>query len=495
MSANEIADPGAGISPDNQGGIHESDEASTRRQLYVWQREALRVWRRKNHRGAIEAVTGAGKTKIGLYAIGEALHEMMRAVIVVPTGVLMHQWETAVHQEFPGVSVGLMGDGRHDTASSYDVVIGIVNSVAKSFSSGHRPVLDAWFHGLIVADECHRYGADTFSEALSDNFEWRLGLTATYERSDHRDHDVLDPYFGGIIYRIWYDRALADRVISPFDVALLPVTLHGASRGKYDDLTDKIDSRRRELLPYFDVLPATPQEFLDTVLSWADRKTPDPYRWQLARSYVKAWAERRTLLSGAPEKIVILGVLSDAVRASHGALIFTQTKNSAAQAVAQLQQSGARATAVFSGLSDEERRAGLKEFKDRQIDALAAPRVLDEGVDVPEADLGIILGSNKSRRQMVQRLGRVIRRKSDGRIGKFIVIYARHTVEDPAVSGGEHLANISEFAHQRLSLPDGDEGSVRILETFLRNPPNQQAAAPPEMIRPDQVDLGRGWLG
>lgn len=479
----------------DDGGHWGGDGPSTVRKLYLWQREALRAWRQQDHRGAIEAVTGSGKTRVGLYAVGEALRRRLRAVIVVPSGVLMRQWETAVHQEFPGVRVGLMGDGQHDTVSSFDVVVGIVNSVAKSFSPGHRPVLAPWFHGLIVADECHRYGADTFSEALSDNFEWRLGLTATYERNDHRDHDVLDPYFDGIVYRLWYDQALADRVISPFDVALLPVMLSGRNREKYDALTEKVDRLHRKLVPYFDSFPDTQMEFLEQVLTWADKKAPDRYRRQLAQTYVKAWVDRRTLLSDAPEKIDILGVLANVVRASHGTLIFTQTKDAARQAVARLQDAGSTATAVFSGLSDEERRAGLKEFKDRTIDALAAPRVLDEGVDVPDADLGIILGSSKSRRQMVQRLGRVIRRKSDGRVGKFVVLYARNTVEDPAVSGFEHLNDIGTFARQTIPFKHGDEKSLRALAMFLRNPPRQRAAAPPEMATPDEVDLERGWLG
>ena len=68
---------------------------------------------------------------------------------------------------------------------------------------------------------------------------------------------------------------------------------------------------------------------------------------------------------------------------------------------------------------------------------MSAPRVLDEGVDVPAADLAVIVGASRSRRQMIQRMGRILRRKSDGRLARLAVLFVEGTVEDPAAGAHE----------------------------------------------------------
>jgi len=62
---------------------------------------------------------------------------------------------------------------------------------------------------------------------------------------------------------------------------------------------------------------------------------------------------------------------------------------------------------------------------------------------VPEADLGVILAASHSRRQMIQRMGRVIRPNADGRPANFVILYVRGTSEDPA--DGAHEAFLSEI--------------------------------------------------
>ena len=97
---------------------------------------------------------------------------------------------------------------------------------------------------------------------------------------------------------------------------------------------------------------------------------------------------------------------------------------------------GLRAAAMHSRLSTRARAEILELFATGGLDVLAAPRVLDEGVDIPAADLGVIIGASRSRRQMVQRMGRVLRKKADGRRARFVVVFVEDTVEDP--SSGAH---------------------------------------------------------
>ena len=95
----------------------------------------------------------------------------------------------------------------------------------------------------------------------------------------------------------------------------------------------------------------------------------------------------------------------------------------------------------------DERKDILDDFKQGSIEAICAPRILDEGVDVPDADFGIILAASKQRRQMIQRMGRVLRKKPDGRHARFAIIYVRGTSEDPERGAHEtFLEEITEVA-------------------------------------------------
>ena len=76
----------------------------------------------------------------------------------------------------------------------------------------------------------------------------------------------------------------------------------------------------------------------------------------------------------------------------------------------------------------------LGDLRDGTLDAVAAPRVLDEGVDVPNANLGLVVSASRTRRQMIQRMGRILRRKPLGSGARFVIIFAADTLEDPRFS-------------------------------------------------------------
>jgi RNA polymerase primary sigma factor len=431
------------------------------RMLYQWQREAFEAWAAHEHRGVIEAITGSGKTRLGVLAARAALVAGYKVVVMVPTIELLDQWTRTLHDELPEVTVGRLGGGRHDDLHRHDLVIGTVHSIAPTFDHDAVPLLSRHRQGLVIADECHRYAADRFAGALSEHFDWRLGLTATYERADGLHEEVLDPFFGGVVHRLWYDRALAEGVIAPFDIALVGVELDAGPRARYDALSKQIRETRQALLGY---LPAAVCDrhaggagdagegmpfpvLLRFVTAWAASPEESPRR-TLASRLLGSIAERRGLLADAPAKIDAVGALAPAVRRAHGSLVFAETKDAARAASARLADAGLRTAAVCSGLGREERHDRLGRLRDGEIDVLAAPRVLDEGIDVPDADLGIVVAASRSRRQMVQRLGRVIRRKRPPRAGRLVHLYALRTVEDPEVSGDEHLAAVLEHARR-----------------------------------------------
>ena len=101
--------------------------------LYRWQRDALDAWAGHGHRGIVEAVTGAGKTALGIRAVAMRLETGGVAAVVVPTRELMYQWARGLRRELAMVELGLLGDGRRDTLRQHDVLVATVHSARKRF--------------------------------------------------------------------------------------------------------------------------------------------------------------------------------------------------------------------------------------------------------------------------------------------------------------------------------------------------------------------------
>ncbi|MFP3459806.1 sigma-70 family RNA polymerase sigma factor [Arthrobacter globiformis] len=448
--------------------------------LYAWQQEALKAWHSNARRGVVEAVTGAGKTRVGIAAAFEAVRQGIKVLILVPTAELQNQWLASLQRDLPKARRGALGNGRSDSLDNVDILVAIVHSAS------NRETLRSHKAGLILADECHRYAAPMFTGALQEGYAWRLGLTATYERSDGEHENLLTPYFGGVVYKLWYDRALQDEVIAPFDIALVGVDLTASEQVSYDEFSDTMAETARHLESYAGIPRRPFHQFIAAVAALAASESPSREA-TLARKYMKAMSSRLTLLAEARTKYFALAALKETVDDSHGTLVFTQTQESARRAEQVYTALGSKASALYSGMAKDERKQGMEDFRSGASQILAAPRLLDEGIDVPEADLGIIVAANRSQRQMVQRLGRVIRKKADGRVGRLVVLYSKGTIEDPEVQGEEFLGKVLPFARE-VDFFDMKTDLSRLQE-FLRQPQPVEPPVPgPKPAPPGRTD-------
>lgn len=408
--------------------------------LWAWQAEAIDAWHAADCRGVVEAVTGAGKTMLGLTAVFEAFRLGVKSLVLVPTAELQNQWQSRLHATIPEAVVGTLGNGRHDSFADCDVLVAIINSAAR------RELLADHHSGLLVADECHRYAAPTFVKALSVRFTYRLGLTATYSRPDSAETSQLDPYFGGVIYGLWYDRALADGVIAPFDIALVGVPLSPHERQDYDDYTSTISKVGRGLRHRLRLVDAPIEVLMRAAQKLAGRKNDQSPECIMARRYLDAVSRRLGLLANAHEKLVLLQGLTGVIDKSAGTLVFAETIDTSTRAGDLLAENEIAVEVISSASSPQERRGALQRFAAGHARALCAPRILDEGIDVPEADLAVIISGTRQKRQTIQRLGRVIRRKPHGGKGRLVFVYAQDTTEDPAAGRSDPFETIIPFA-------------------------------------------------
>lgn len=404
----------------------DAPDAGRAPELYAWQRDALEAWRRRGHRGVIEAVTGTGKTMVGVIAATEELRRGGQVLVLVPTRELLDQWAGVLCRHGPvHASVGRLGGGHRNDLGGHDVVVAVVNSARDADLRPRRP------GGLLVADECHRYGSDGNRVALAAGFARRLGLSATYARTDDAHLTWLDPYFGGTCFRMGYRRAIDDGVTARFTVDLIGVELSPGERAEYAELSLTLMQTRAQLISS-DVVPAEPLGAYFAAMSRLARSSSDGPLAAAARRFLRALQDRRRLLAETPAKSVVLDELAPTLAASDRAIVFTQSIAGAVDAGARLRAHGLAADAIHSGLDAPRRRDVLARFAAGELRVITAPQVLDEGVDVPAADVAVILAASRSRRQMIQRMGRVLRRKPDGHAARFAIVYAAGTVEDPA---------------------------------------------------------------
>jgi superfamily II DNA or RNA helicase len=397
---------------------------SAPRELYRWQLDALVSWLQCGRRGVIEAVTGSGKTDVAIAAASDAMRRGRFVLVIVPSRVLMEQWHGRLRAALPAARIGRLGDSGKDVPESCDVLVATRHSAA-----AYKPVPPGPAGGLLIADECHGLGGGILRRALLAPYEERLGLTATLERADDAVNDLLLPYFGGICHRYGFEEAIADGVCARPRVAFVGVELSAEERVEYLETEQQLVSARQHLRSV-NGMPLEPfGDFLAAVAHLAERDAGADGR--AAREYLDAFSKRRQIVAQTSGKYELLGSLAPAIQEADGALVFTETVRAANHAINRLDPL-VSIDLITGSTARGQRREILDDLRVRRLDAVAAPRVLDEGIDVPDANLGIVMSASRTRRQMIQRMGRILRRKRPGVAARFVIMFAKDTLEDPA---------------------------------------------------------------
>ena len=410
--------------------------------LYRWQLEALISWLKCGRRGIIEAVTGAGKTNVAIRAAADAHRRGLFVLVVVPSRVLMEQWSESLKQALPNCVIGRLGDSFSDRVDDCDVLV-----TTRHSASAKKPMPPDGQNGLIIADECHGFGGLTLRKSLIHEYEERLGLTATLERSDDAVEKTLLPYFGGVCFRYDFAQAILDGVCAQPRVAFVAVPLAKEERDEYD-LTEADLVASRQILRSIPDMPQEPFGAFLAAVSYLSENDAGP-NGKAATTYLESFSKRREIVATSRAKYEVLSSFAPVILGASGALIFTQTVKAANHAINRLDP--LLGIEIITGDTARlERETILTDLRKGKLDAVAAPRVLDEGIDVPNANLGIVVNASRTRRQMIQRMGRILRIKKAGVGARFVVLYASDTLEDPSAQERdgfmEEIESISESA-------------------------------------------------
>lgn len=346
-------------------------------ELRPYQEAALDAWARAGRRGVVVLPTGAGKTRVAIAAIARAA---VPALVLVPTRVLLSQWHAELGRLRAGARpIGMLGDGVRDL---HDVTVATFESAWR-----HMPWLGERF-GLLVVDEAHHFGRGQRDEALEMcTASQRLGLTATL--GDGLAAARLDVLLGPVVFELGL-ADLSGRWLAPFEVVTLTLALEPEERRVYDELRGTFTGISR---PFFRAEPlATWTDFVR-----AARATREGQR------ALAAWRQARTLLAFTRQKAAALRELLARHRASR-VLVFT-ADNATAYAVAREHL----VMPITCDVTRAEREVALRRFAAGELRALVSARVLNEGLDVPDADVGVVVGASQGEREHVQRIGRLLR--------------------------------------------------------------------------------------
>jgi len=366
-----------------------------------YQQEALSAWQNNGRRGSVILPTGSGKTFLAVQAIAEA---GVSTLVVVPTIDLMNQWHSTLTNAFGNQlpdGVGVLGGGSHNvtniTVTTYDSAYRYINEYGDQF-------------GLLVVDEVHHLPAPTYQQIPEMTIApYRLGLTATYERADGA-HEELEDLLGTVVYQEEVDE-LAGEYLSEYETIHLQVELTDEERTTYDEeyqiYRDYVDNQDFNL--------------------WEERG----YQEFLKRTSYDSKGRRALIAKQRAEKTARtaekkLDTLDNLLKRHYNdrSIIFTANNDFAYEISQEFV-----VPCITHQTETDERTEILERFRTGEYSMLATSQVLDEGIDVPAANVGIILSGSASKRQYAQRLGRILRPTDDRQPARLYEIISEDTME------------------------------------------------------------------
>jgi superfamily II DNA or RNA helicase len=366
--------------------------------LRDYQNQALDAWTANGNRGIVVLATGSGKTVIGIKAISLL---NTPTLVVAPTLDLVEQWRTRLKKEFK-TEVGMLGGGEWDikalTVSTYDSAYIHADKLGNRF-------------GLIIFDEVHHLPAAGYRN-IAEMFAapYRMGLTATFEREDGL-HEELNRLVGGKVF----EKNVKDLIgthLSPFRLEKITVELTEDEKVEYEK-NQKVFS---DYLARIKLTIRGPADFQKLVMR--SGRDPGARRALLARN------RARDISYNSISKI---GKLSEILKKHNDGKIFIFTEHNKLVHIISKQFLIPSITYRTAG---KERSETLDRFRSGAYRAVVTSKVLDEGIDVPDADVGIILSGTGSERAFIQRLGRILRKKE----GKEAVLYEIVSAETSEVN-------------------------------------------------------------
>jgi DNA excision repair protein ERCC-3 len=345
--------------------------------------------------GVVVLPCGAGKTLVGAAAMA---HAQATTLILVTNTVAARQWRdellkrTSLNEDEIGEYSGAKKEIRPVTIATYQVM-----TTRKKGLYAHLDLFDSHDWGLIIYDEVHLLPAPIFRFTADIQSRRRLGLTATLLREDGMEGEVFS-LIGPKRFDVPWKEIEAQGYIAPADCVEVRVTLTDHER-----------------------------------LTYATAEQEDKYR---------------TCATTATKKNVVIALAKQ--HEDDQVLIIGQYISQIDEIAAEL------AVPIIKGDTPVKEREELYgKFRSGDIKCLVVSKVANFSIDLPEASIAIqVSGTFGSRQEEAQRLGRILRPKSDGRGARFYSLVARDTIDQDFAQNRQRFLAEQGYSYRII---DADE--------------------------------------
>jgi len=345
--------------------------------------------------GVVVLPCGAGKTLVGAAAMA---HAQATTLILVTNTVAARQWRdelikrTSLNEDEIGEYSGAKKEIRPVTIATYQVM-----TTRKKGLYAHLDLFDSHDWGLIIYDEVHLLPAPIFRFTADIQSRRRLGLTATLVREDGMEGEVFS-LIGPKRFDVPWKEIEAQGYIAPADCVEVRVTLTDHER-----------------------------------LTYATAEQEDKYR---------------SCATTATKKNVVIALAKQ--HEDDQVLIIGQYISQIDEIAAEL------AVPIIKGdTSVKEREELYGKFRSGEIKCLVVSKVANFSIDLPEASIAIqVSGTFGSRQEEAQRLGRILRPKSDGRGARFYSLVARDTIDQDFAQNRQRFLAEQGYSYRII---DADE--------------------------------------
>ena len=415
--------------------------------LYPWQKECLQAWQQNQSRGIIQVVTGGGKTILALSAaqrLQESLEGKLQVKIIVPKQFMVAQWTASLldYKETFGIEKGEIGNysGLNKDNPNKRYMIYVINSARYKLSVHIAENLKRGEPVLIIADECHHYASAenrkifdfmTLLDQKKNQQYFSLGLSATPQTEGF--NTILVPALGPLFYSYGFSEAIKAKVINTCVLFNLGLYLNGEEAGEYYKISDKITTIMKKLIKVYPAIKAVPQgRFIPTLQMLA--KDRESKAGDLALKLIFLFYRRKEIVYEAKARVTAAIALVAKLGNKAKIIIFGERISQSDLLFLALDKEYPNRVARYhSEMGEVARKHAIDRYRDGEVRILVSCKALDEGFDIPSADVGIVLSSNSVQRQRIQRLGRILRRSSGKKISSLFYFYMEHTVEDSAL--------------------------------------------------------------
>ena len=361
--------------------------------LREWQETAFPLWWNRK-RGIVKVVTGGGKTVFAIHCLKQYLEEnpSNSILIVVPSIALLDQWYEGLLQSYDTNQLSLNGGGEHLEELSM-ITISTIDSV--------KNIIDKFdaSQTLLIVDECHKIGTEKRGETLTNNWHATLGLSATPERDyDDNFYIIIKKILGDIIFDYDYIDAREDEVIVNFKLLYAYAAMTPEEEDEYKKFTKSI--QRRAATIGGNNMNDYPLKMMifNRARMVKNSKNRIPFGIELLQKYKRdSW------------------------------IVFTENKKQAKEFNTIINTKGYQSAIYNTDLDASEREENLNNFKSGNLNVLVSCTALDEGFDMPEADGAMILSASSSKRQRIQRMGRVLRITANKQNALIVTVYSSKT--------------------------------------------------------------------